>query len=50
MQGTLVVLGLDLSSPEFPVDDLVTTYPFSEVNTALPDVLAGRVVKPVLVW
>ncbi len=90
VQGTLVVLGLDLSRPEFPVDaidllqngkvvrgsvegdsdplemvprmlrmnaagefpvdDLVTTYPFAEINTAIADVLAGKVVKPVLVW
>jgi aryl-alcohol dehydrogenase len=90
VQGTLVVLGLDMSRPEFPVDaidllqngkvvrgsvegdsdpqemvprmlrmnaagdlpldDLVTTYPFTEINTAIADVLAGRVVKPVLVW
>lgn len=35
---------------DFPVDGLVTTYPFEEINTAIEDVLAGRVVKPVLVW
>lgn len=35
---------------EFPVDDLVTTYPFEQLDTAIDDVLAGRVVKPVLVW
>jgi aryl-alcohol dehydrogenase len=35
---------------EFDVDDLVVTYPFEEINTAIDDVLAGRVVKPVLVW
>ncbi len=34
----------------FAVDDLVTTYRFEEINTAVADVLAGRVVKPVLVW
>lgn len=90
VQGTLVVLGLDMTRPEFPVDaidilqngkvvrgsvegdsdplemvprmlrmhaegrfpvdDLVTTYPFAEINTAVADVLAGKVVKPVLVW
>ncbi len=38
------------ASGEFDVDDLVTTYPFSEINTAVADVLAGKVVKPVLVW
>jgi aryl-alcohol dehydrogenase len=35
---------------DFAVDDLVTTYPFAEINTAVGDVLAGKVVKPVLVW
>jgi aryl-alcohol dehydrogenase len=90
VQGTLVVLGLDMNRPEFPVDaidilqngkvvrgsvegdsdplemvprmlrmnaagdlpleDLVTTYPFTEINAAIADVVAGKVVKPVLVW
>ena len=31
-------------------DDLVVTYPFEDINRAIDDVLAGRVVKPVLVW
>ena len=35
---------------EFDVDGLVTTYPFSDINTAVADVIAGKVVKPVLVW
>jgi aryl-alcohol dehydrogenase len=35
---------------DFPVDHLITRYPFSEINTAVADVLAGTVVKPVLVW
>jgi aryl-alcohol dehydrogenase len=35
---------------DFDVDDLVTTYPFTEINSAVEDVLAGKVVKPVLVW
>jgi aryl-alcohol dehydrogenase len=35
---------------DFDVDDLIATYPFSEINTAVADVLAGAVVKPVLVW
>jgi aryl-alcohol dehydrogenase len=35
---------------EFDVDDLIATYPFCEINTAVADVLAGKVVKPVLVW
>ncbi|MFC5493786.1 NAD(P)-dependent alcohol dehydrogenase [Nocardioides caricicola] len=35
---------------KFPVTDLVTTYPFTEIDAAVADVLAGKVVKPVLVW
>jgi aryl-alcohol dehydrogenase len=35
---------------DFDVDDLITTYPFAEINTAVEEVLAGKVVKPVLVW
>jgi aryl-alcohol dehydrogenase len=90
VQGTLVVLGLDMNQPELaidaidilqngkvvrgsiegdsdplemvprmlrmladgdlPLDQLVTTYPFTEIDTAIADVLAGKVVKPVLVW
>jgi len=90
VRGTLIVLGLDMSRPEFPVDaidllqngkvvrgsvegdsdplemvprmlrlhaegrfpvdDLMTTYPFTAIDTAIADVLAGKVVKPVLVW
>jgi aryl-alcohol dehydrogenase len=90
VQGMLVVLGLDMTKPEFPVDavdilqngkiirgsiegdsdplemvprmlsmlaegslpldQFVTTYPFTEIDTAIADVLAGKVVKPVLVW
>ncbi len=34
----------------FDLDALVTTYPFEKINDAVDDVLAGRVVKPVLVW
>jgi aryl-alcohol dehydrogenase len=34
----------------FVLDDLVTTYPFDQIGAAADDVLAGRVVKPVLVW
>ncbi len=43
------LIGLNAAG-EFDVDDLIGTYPFSEINTAVADVLAGRVVKPVLVW
>jgi aryl-alcohol dehydrogenase len=35
---------------EFPIDELITTYPFSAINDAVADALAGTVVKPVLVW
>lgn len=35
---------------EFDVDDLIATYPYTEINQAVADVLAGKVVKPVLVW
>ena len=35
---------------EFDVDDLIATYPFNEINTAVADVLSGKVVKPVFVW
>jgi aryl-alcohol dehydrogenase len=35
---------------EFDVDDLIAPYPFDRINDAVADVLAGKVVKPVLVW
>ncbi len=35
---------------DFDVDDLVVTYPFEQIEAAIEDVLAGRVVKPVLIW
>jgi aryl-alcohol dehydrogenase len=35
---------------EFPVDELITTYPFGAINDAVADATAGTVVKPVLVW
>jgi aryl-alcohol dehydrogenase len=35
---------------EFPVDELITTYPFGAINHAVADAAAGAVVKPVLVW
>ncbi len=35
---------------KFDVDDLTATYPFTEINTAVSDMLGGKVVKPVLVW
>jgi aryl-alcohol dehydrogenase len=43
------LIGLNASG-EFDVDDLIATYPFTEINTAVADVLAGKVVKPVFVW
>src|SRR6202012_626379 len=35
---------------EFDVDGLIATYPFSEINTAVADVLFGKGVKPGFVW
>lgn len=35
---------------DFDVDHLITPYPFTQINSAISDVLAGVVVKPVLVW
>ncbi|GAB90834.1 NAD(P)-dependent alcohol dehydrogenase [Gordonia rhizosphera] len=32
----------------FPIDDLITTYPLSEINRAEADLRAGTVVKPVI--
>ncbi len=34
----------------FDVDDLVESYPFTQINSAISDVTNGEVVKPVLVW
>jgi aryl-alcohol dehydrogenase len=33
-----------------PVDRLVKTYPFEQINNAIDDMKAGKVIKPVLVW
>lgn len=35
---------------KFDVDDLMVSYPFTQINTAVSDVSTGKVVKPVLVW
>jgi aryl-alcohol dehydrogenase len=35
---------------KFDVDGLLVSYPFTEINSAIADVSAGKVVKPVLVW
>jgi aryl-alcohol dehydrogenase len=43
------LIGMNRSG-DFDVDDLVVTYPFADIDRAIDDVLAGRVVKPVLVW
>ena len=32
----------------FPFDKLIRTYPFLEINQAVEDVEAGKVIKPVL--
>jgi len=34
----------------FPLDELVTTYPFSEINTAIADAEHGTVIKPVVTF
>jgi aryl-alcohol dehydrogenase len=38
------------SGGDFDVDGLIQTYAFEDINQAVDDALAGRVVKPVLVW
>ncbi len=35
---------------QLPLDRLVTTYPFEEIERAAADMSAGRVIKPVLVF
>lgn len=35
---------------KFPIDKLVKTYPFAEINTAVEDQLKGRCVKAILVF
>jgi aryl-alcohol dehydrogenase len=48
---TMVPRLLELAAAgRFAVDPLLATYPFDEIDTAIDDVLAGKVVKPVLVW
>jgi aryl-alcohol dehydrogenase len=34
----------------FPFDELVTTYPFAEINTAIADAEHGATVKPVVTF
>ena len=34
----------------FPLAELVTAYPFADINRAVADQRAGRVLKPVLSW
>jgi aryl-alcohol dehydrogenase len=33
---------------KFPIDRLVTFYPFARINDAIADALGGKVVKPIL--
>jgi aryl-alcohol dehydrogenase len=33
---------------KFPIDRLVTFYPFARINEAIADALSGKVVKPIL--
>lgn len=35
---------------DFQVDHLISTYPFTDINTAAADLLSGKAIKPVLVW
>ena len=41
------LIGLYLAG-KFPIDRLVTTYPFAEINEAIADSHAGKTIKPVL--
>ncbi|MFI6869194.1 NAD(P)-dependent alcohol dehydrogenase [Nocardia sp. NPDC050406] len=34
----------------FPMDELVTAYPYTDIEAALEDQRAGKIVKPVLTW
>ena len=34
----------------FPIDKLVKTYPFADINSAFADAASGTVVKPLLVF
>jgi aryl-alcohol dehydrogenase len=34
----------------FSIDRLITTYPAGEINAAIADQKAGKVIKPVLTW
>ncbi|HEX7739972.1 MAG TPA: NAD(P)-dependent alcohol dehydrogenase [Marmoricola sp.] len=38
------------ASGDFAVDDLITRYDFTDINSAIADSASGKVVKPVLVW
>ena len=38
------------SAGAFPIDRLVTRYPFADINVALEDNRRGDTVKPVLLW
>ena len=33
---------------QFPLDRLITTYPFEDINTAIADMRSGAAIKPVL--
>jgi aryl-alcohol dehydrogenase len=49
--ATMVPRLLDLAAAgRFDVDPLLTTYPFTDIDAAVADAVAGKVVKPVLVW
>ncbi|KIX97594.1 uncharacterized protein Z520_06371 [Fonsecaea multimorphosa CBS 102226] len=38
------------SQGRFPIDRLVTKYPYTEINQAIADMHHGKCIKPVLVW
>jgi aryl-alcohol dehydrogenase len=37
-------------SGRFPLDNLITRYPFDQLNQAVADTVAGTTVKPVLLF
>jgi aryl-alcohol dehydrogenase len=37
-------------SGRFPIDHLVTRYEYGDINRAIEDQEAGKVIKPVLMW
>ena len=57
LHTSTVVTGIDLArravqagDASFPFDKLVTKYPFAQINQAVEDQAAGRVIKPVFTF